>query len=60
MEAFVILFGLIVLATVVLVINLALSEPIQNPICEGLHDWVNDSNERLVCMNCGYKPGDNQ
>jgi hypothetical protein len=25
-----------------------------------LHDWVTDPTEKLVCMECGYRPQTNQ
>lgn len=29
-------------------------------VCNGLHNWVTDQNEKLVCMECGYRPETNQ
>lgn len=27
--------------------------------CE-IHDWVLDQNEKMICMECGYRPEENQ
>ncbi len=60
MEAFGILFGLILLSAVILVVNLAMSEPKKVAFCEGAHKWVTDPTEKLFCEACNYRPGEHQ
>lgn len=34
-------------------------EEVKRESCS-LHDWIYDQNEKMLCMQCGYRPGDNQ
>lgn len=57
---FVILGILILVTLIAAAVNLAFSEPMETPKECSLHMWVYGSDDKMVCTECGYKPGNNQ
>jgi hypothetical protein len=57
---FAILTILITVLALIAAVNFLTREAAPVPRCTTGHQWVTDSTEKLVCMECGYRPEENQ
>lgn len=60
-ETYALIFVFVIVLVAAMIVGTLLSNSKEDkPIPCGVHQWVHDQNEKLICMQCGFRPENHQ